>query len=344
MQYNLGKFLRKNYNHLLSDKYNENDIYVRASDVDRTLMSAMSNLAGLYPPKDDQVWNQDLKWQPIPVHTVPKDYDRLIAGHPKCPKMEKLEKKVNSEPEILKIWHDNQETIDYISKHSGMEVKSLQDVDFIYDAMLIETIYNKTLPSWTKKVFPDKMSPLQDLSFAVGTWTHELKRLRGGPLVQEILDHFKGFIDGKNYFKMLMFSGHDTTVATLLNTLGMFNPPIAPPYASMIMAELTSVGENYFINILFRNDTTREPYPLSLPNCDYYCPIERFEELTKNLRPQDWAQECDLNSDPTVNIVSAVSAIITFSMSMILLIAVMFSCVRQCTSKPKYQYFKIDPS
>ena len=81
-------------------------------------------------------------------------------------------------------------------------------------------LYNKTLPSWTKKVFPEKMKPMRDLSFAMMTWNHELKRLRGGPLVQAILDHFQAFIKKDEKFKLVMFSGHDTTVATLLNTLG----------------------------------------------------------------------------------------------------------------------------
>ena len=34
-----------------------------------------------------------------------------------------------------------------------------------------------------------------------------------------------------------MYSGHDTTVAPILHTLGVFNG-IAPPYASMIIFEL----------------------------------------------------------------------------------------------------------
>ena len=121
--------------------------------------------------------------------------------------MQELDEQVKTDPKILQVIKDNQRTLDYLSEHTGANVTSLLDIDFIYDDMLIETIYNKTLPPWTSEVFPEKMELMKDLSFVMGTWNLELKRLRGGPLIQAILDHCQGFISGKVPHKMLMFSG-----------------------------------------------------------------------------------------------------------------------------------------
>ncbi|XP_018417639.1 PREDICTED: lysosomal acid phosphatase isoform X4 [Nanorana parkeri] len=74
--WDLGQALRERYKGFLNESYDRREIYVRSTDVDRTLMSAESNLAGLYPPEGSEVFLPNITWQPIPVHTVPESEDR----------------------------------------------------------------------------------------------------------------------------------------------------------------------------------------------------------------------------------------------------------------------------
>ena len=52
-------------------------LYVRSSDVDRTIMSAECVLTGMYPTIPQQSWNPDYRWQPTSQHTVPQGEDHV---------------------------------------------------------------------------------------------------------------------------------------------------------------------------------------------------------------------------------------------------------------------------
>nr|CAD7568394.1 unnamed protein product [Timema californicum] len=73
-----GSFFRKRYNHILHETYNVNDTYVRTSYIDRTLASAQSNLAGLYPPTEQNRAQPNIKFQDIPIHMVDKSNDQEL--------------------------------------------------------------------------------------------------------------------------------------------------------------------------------------------------------------------------------------------------------------------------
>lgn len=48
-----------------------------SSYADRCHMSAQLLLAGLYPPKKEQIWSEHLSWQPIPVPDLPRLLDNV---------------------------------------------------------------------------------------------------------------------------------------------------------------------------------------------------------------------------------------------------------------------------
>lgn len=40
----------------------------------------------MYPPNGNEIWDDDLPWQPIPVHSEPEIEDKLLAMKKQCSK------------------------------------------------------------------------------------------------------------------------------------------------------------------------------------------------------------------------------------------------------------------
>lgn len=140
--FELGQWFRRRYDGFLSTTYNAKDIYVQSSDIDRTLMSAQANLAGLYPPVDNQIWNSHLMWQPIPIHTKDLHTDYLITGGvPSCPAFQKAYTKYLQSDEMKKIQDRMQPVYNILSANVGEPVNSLSNVTLLYDSWLCESIH-----------------------------------------------------------------------------------------------------------------------------------------------------------------------------------------------------------
>jgi len=307
----LGQYVREKYEGFLSDSYDPDEIVVRSTDVDRTLMSAQSHLAGLYPPTEKQTWNPSLKWQPIPVHTLPREQDYILTVESKCPLYDKLSAELEQSKEIKDMIKDNQQLFDYLSLHSGSNVSRIVDLEYIYDVLFIETRLNKTLPSWTYGVFPDQMKELSDFSFAMKGYTHPMRRLKGGPLVKEIVSHLEDYVHSKlapSTRKVFMYSAHDTTLAVFLSAMQVFNG-IQPPYSSLVMVELHQAvnSSEYYVQVLYKNVTevnarAFEPYLLTVPGCTPLCPLDLFVNLTQSVISDDVEKECAMPSPPASEI------------------------------------------
>nr|XP_023016136.1 prostatic acid phosphatase-like [Leptinotarsa decemlineata] len=293
----LGKWLRNRYDGFLPSIYSENDIFIRSTDVDRTLMSAEANLAGLYPPFGNQVWDEVIKWQPIPVHTQPQQEDILLAAKKPCPKYDRLLKQLFKSDYFRNISHQNHDLYAYLTRYSGQTVSDLKSIEYLYSTLLIETLNNYTLPSWAIKVFPIKLYPWASLSFATETFTPELARLKTGPLFNHIVKFFKNrTAESTETPKFLVFSAHDTTIANVLNTMGAFEYH-TPPFASTIMMEMRkrSNGRSY-VNLFYKN--TSEPRQITLKHCDFNCDLVDFSTILKPIiiNLEDWEIECKLKT------------------------------------------------
>jgi hypothetical protein len=94
---NLGKRLRKRYDHFISSKFLSTEVsqflffstqlfqvFIRSSDYNRTLSSAYSNLIGFFGPGERGIDYPDIPgWPsgfvPVPVHTIPVEEDDALV-------------------------------------------------------------------------------------------------------------------------------------------------------------------------------------------------------------------------------------------------------------------------
>lgn len=149
--FELGQWLRQRYgNVLLSEQYSPDEINVRSTDVERTLESAEANLAGLYPPSGYQKWNDNLAWQPIPVHTVEAERDWLIGGSvpTPCPVYDNALSSLDTTREFFNLYKNSKPLMDYLKLHSGMPIdatlRGLSYVLLIRDTLFIQSVNNMT--------------------------------------------------------------------------------------------------------------------------------------------------------------------------------------------------------
>ncbi|XP_055296463.1 prostatic acid phosphatase-like [Sitodiplosis mosellana] len=297
--YKLGKFFMRRYGEILGHKYSPNKVYVRSSDYDRTIMSAQANLAGMFRPTDDEIWNEDIGrvWQPIPIHVVPLKSEYLIANERKCPKFEAMFAKHEKEsPEIQRIYSQYADQFLHWTQESGANITTFREVKELYKTLLMERARYKTLPAWAEKAIERNgvMGYISKYHFKMRTDTPQLARLSTGFLIKEIFERFSKKINKtlQPDRSVWVYSAHDDTVANLLNSFGLFEIHI-PPYASSILLELYKNDENeHYIQMFYRKSDVEKPSPLNIPNCGEKCTLDRLYELYSELIPGDFETEC----------------------------------------------------
>ncbi|XP_005990990.1 testicular acid phosphatase homolog isoform X2 [Latimeria chalumnae] len=337
--FELGQYLRKRYTSFLNSTYDRQEIYVRSTDYDRTLMSAQANLAGLYPPQGQQLWNPDIKWQPIPIHTLPAHEDKLLKLPWKsCPQYQELIQETSKSKPYQDFLKKHEMFIKELSKNTGYSIEKLvlRKIWKVYDTLFCEKTHNFTFPSWvTNKVF-ETLEEISEFEVLTHIGVHkqtEKARYAGGVLVDAVLRNFSQVISNPSGLKMIMYSAHDTTVIALQAALGVYNGKMTP-YAACHIFELHKDNQNgYSVGMFFRNDSTVEPYPLTLPGCTHPCPLEKFKQLMTAVMPQDSAAKCTAamaaaKADPCTGLAKGLGVGLAIAMLLALLLLV-FICSRK---------------
>ncbi|XP_018403742.1 PREDICTED: prostatic acid phosphatase-like isoform X2 [Cyphomyrmex costatus] len=300
-QYNQGSFLRKRYDCFLSSTYHPDIFYLQTTDVDRTKMSGQLESSALWKPNKSQQFVSDLPWQPVTLFYQERQDDTLLLIWNKCPKYTQLRSSANDLPEVQKVHEDSKQLFTELSNFTGMPITTVDDASSLYATLTSEKYMNLDLPEWTKDYYPEKLELLTLFELQLNTYSDEFRRLKGGPMLKKFINDMLAKKNGTlqpEKRKMFMYIGHDSTIVTLLDTMHIWRNQM-PYFNIMTMIELHEDEGEWNVQIFLRNTTAHEPYPMTIPGCDVVCPLDKFVELTKLIIPDNWEEECRVDSNYT---------------------------------------------
>ncbi|NP_001289421.1 lysosomal acid phosphatase isoform 6 [Homo sapiens] len=227
-----------------------------------------------------------------------------------------------------------------VANETGLTDLTLETVWNVYDTLFCEQTHGLRLPPWASPQTMQRLSRLKDFSFRFlfGIYQQaEKARLQGGVLLAQIRKNLTLMATTSQLPKLLVYSAHDTTLVALQMALDVYNGEQAP-YASCHIFELYQEDSgNFSVEMYFRNESDKAPWPLSLPGCPHRCPLQDFLRLTEPVVPKDWQQECQLASGPAdteVIVALAVCGSILFLL-IVLLLTVLF---RMQAQPPGYRH------
>lgn len=221
--------------------------------MDRVLKSAKANVAGLYSSEENQEWNENVEMENLVlVHTVSRADDYVLASEKRCDHFDYILYEYMNSPEIRGLFKKYKSLIRYLEENSGKKLPSLTDINVLYDTLFIEQLkgkryvsktkyelklfYSNTfltfrLPSWAEEVMTigGDFEYLMHYYFQIFTQTPEMKKLKSGFLLKEILDRFsnktKSILSPDR--SLWLYFAHDITITNMLNSLGLFKVQIS---------------------------------------------------------------------------------------------------------------------
>ncbi|XP_056636833.1 prostatic acid phosphatase-like [Diorhabda sublineata] len=292
--YELGQYTRKRYKNFLPTKYNSTLFYVETTDVDRTHMSAQTNVYGMFPATGTQIWRKGINWQAIPIHPANSSIFATNFYPTECAAYTPLLTAALNGEEYEELNDEYSSLFEYLTEYSGDNISDFTDVNSIWDSLKAEDTASFRLPSWTDAVYPEPLRTLEGKIFEVYTHTTQMKRFVSGLFLNEVVEYLESMAnDSTSAETYRIYSGHDTNIAATLNCFGVFDPPFPPAYASTIYIELHYENWQYLVRVFTKDGDTLTQ--ISVNGCDVDCPIADFREYLSDiiLDSDTWISECN---------------------------------------------------
>ncbi|XP_062390687.1 lysophosphatidic acid phosphatase type 6 [Sardina pilchardus] len=267
--YELGKRLRMRYIQevpFLTPSFSPAEVYVRSTNIVRTIESAKCLVAGLFQQKQADI---------VPILTTEAEQEILYPNYHGCKLLKMLSGHRWAESSTLPDIADDLHKI-----QSELGIPSHQQVDFILirDDMVARETHGLACPSelasWKAIV---ERRAVDMIYHIYEPSKRENLQLCVGPLLDTMLtkmeEKSKGTSSEPNR-KLFLYSVHDTTLMPCLMALGIFDMKW-PPYAADITLELHEhrTTKEAFVKVSYLGQDQQ------IPGCSgVICPLSEFQQ------------------------------------------------------------------
>ncbi|KAN0041333.1 hypothetical protein ACTFIV_003871 [Dictyostelium citrinum] len=256
-------------------------IWVRSTDVPRTIQSVQGHLTALFPP------TTVASGSGIPIiniNTMDSYYENMTPNPVLCPELATLIANTTTTPEWEEFVRNTTQLRNDVMETLGISVfpgwSSLMDLFFATQC------HDFPLPDG---ITQDMVTQVYEAAY----WQYQyqlsfpmIARLGMSTFLEEVVDNIRAFVNGTSSVKYIVFSGHDDSVGPFTNLFGLMKE--WPPYASHVELELwADQKDNYFLQFKFNGQS------YTLNGCEnVMCPIDSFFETAYSILVPNYADAC----------------------------------------------------
>ena len=294
----IGRNYRKRYSNFVNISFDKNELYIRSSDIGRTIVSTEKELEGFF--------NKTIDRSNIVIARGGGHFMNLFHLDPK--EQTEMNKYVAScsKRKLAKNYRDiyNREIFPNVKKCHLMENITDYGIGIFCDSMIshyFDYSYGNETYNIISRCSKENIQKFYDFCVeyydSFRGW-NELGAYMFYMLFQHIFQYMDNYINGKSKIKMMMIGGHDVTVGPLMDFLSGLNIiPRAhfPHFGCNIVIELRKYGQDFYLefyyNDVLKYNNTLEKFKSILDNTKYsnlynYCGITSYLNNTNNATNQ----------------------------------------------------------
>ncbi|XP_068602831.1 lysophosphatidic acid phosphatase type 6 [Brachionichthys hirsutus] len=284
--YDLGERLRRRYieeTPFLSSTFIPAEVYVRSTNVRRTIESARCLVAGLFQQKQKDV---------VQILTTDAESEILYPNYQGCKMLQMFSSHRWAEFSTLP---DIAADLERIKSALGIAANQHPDFILIRDDMVARQAHGLPCPpeleSWTNRV---EQRAVEMIFHVYEPTDREKLQLCVGPVFHTLLANIEEKLQGGSAEpdrKLYLYSVHDTTLIPCLMAMGIFHLKW-PPFAADITLELHRHRQTSatFVKVSYMGQDEL------IPGCSgVYCPLEEFKRAVAaySMSAELYKSRCD---------------------------------------------------